>query len=80
MRIMTKLKPLVLAIVAVVGIGLILWRTKPDWGGIEKCTELSGISNLDEFVEKQSPLMFWSFLESPRFEFLVPRNDFQRLL
>ena len=71
-------KPLVLIAVAAIFILVGYW-SKPDRGGVERCSESFGIPNLIELDLTHRRFLHWEPFESSKFRFEISANNFKRL-
>jgi len=58
---------------------LLVYFSKPDRGGIQRCETLSGVPQLGAFVTHREHLWKWKPFEDPRFRFQMPLANFDAL-
>ena len=73
---MTCFKKLMIASVILLAIGYV---SKPDRGGVGRCSEVFAMPGLKQFQLSHRPFLWWELFESPKFRFTISPSDFSRL-
>lgn len=67
-------------LIALAGIFILLcYFSRPDRGGVERCSESFGIPSLMNLNLTQRMLLLWEPFESPKYRFEISPNNFEEL-
>lgn len=73
------LKIMVVSITTLSGILGIIYLSKPDKGGLERCQMIFGLDSLDQRGLEFSPLFYWNPFENPKFRMKIENGKFDDL-
>ncbi len=69
----------IISIAIVILILCMYLSSKPDRGGIERCSTIFLLPELHELPLTQKTLYNWDFFEDPKFQFIINEGNFHKL-
>ena len=76
---MSRIRKAVPALVVVALVFVFGYLSKPDRGGVNRCSRVFAISELEDYSLAHKPFATWDLFESPKFRFAISTESFERL-
>jgi hypothetical protein len=57
----------------------ITWYSRPDRGGVNRCAQIFGLSEISDIGLVHRPFYSWHFIESPKFRFTITPTQYEKL-
>lgn len=76
---MKRIRKIVTAIVIFTIVSLFVYLSKPDRGGVSRCSRVFGISEIKNYGLVHKPFYTWELFESPKFEFTISGEAYDEL-
>ncbi|MGJ8644449.1 MAG: hypothetical protein ACSHX9_13655 [Luteolibacter sp.] len=73
---MTRGRKLLVAAIIILSVG---YLSRPDRGGVGRCSSVFGLSELNSLNLEHKPFFRWELFESPKFRFRISQSDFTEL-
>jgi hypothetical protein len=76
---MSRIRKVAPAFVIVALLFVFGYLSKPDRGGLSRCSRIFAISKLEEYSLTHKPFATWDIFESPKFRFALSTESYERL-